>query len=153
MSDECRVKVRASKTDQTGKGFTIPIARGDNDTLCAVKALQDWRAASGNREGPLFVQVRKGDHITDGQLSDKAVALILKARAQAVGLDPELLAGHSLRAGGITQARRNGHDEGEIAKLSGHKNIAILRTYLRPDDDFEGTAQVLRSDRRERESH
>ena len=147
------VKVRASKTDQTGKGFTIPIARGDNDTLCAVKALQDWRAASGNREGPLFVQVRKGDHITDGQLSDKAVALILKARAEAVGLDPELLAGHSLRAGGITQARRNGHDEGEIAKLSGHKNIAILRTYLRPDDDFEGTAQVLRSDRRERESH
>ena len=106
----------------------------------------DWRAASGIHNGPLFVQVRKGDHITDRQLSDKAVALI-NARAQAVGLDPELLAGHSLRAGGITQARRNGHDEGEIAKLSGHRNIAILRTYLRPDDDFEGTAQVLRSDR------
>ena len=141
------VRIRASKTDQTGKGFTIPIARGDRDSLCAVRALENWRAASGIHNGPLFVQVRKGDHITDRQLSDKAVALIIKARAQAVGLDPELLAGHSLRAGGITQARRNGHDEGEIAKLSGHKNIAILRTYLRPDDDFEGTAQVLRSDR------
>ena len=141
------VRIRTSKTDQTGKGFTIPIARGDRDSLCAVRALENWQAASGIHNGALFVQVRKGDHITERQLSDKAVALIIKARAQAVGLDPELLAGHSLRAGGITQARRNGHDEGEIAKLSGHKNIAILRTYLRPDDDFEGTAQVLRSDR------
>jgi integrase len=147
------VKIRASKTDQTGKGFTIPIARGDRDTLCAVKALEDWQAACAINKGarPLFVQVRKGDHITTEGLSDRAVALIIKARAEAVGLDPDLLAGHSLRAGGITQAKRNGHDEGEIAKLSGHKNIAILRSYLRPDDDFEGTAQVLRTDHRERE--
>jgi len=72
------------------------------------------------------------------RLSDRAVALIVKARAAAVALDPTLLAGHSLRSGGITEARRNGHDEQEIGKLSRHRNMDILRGYIRAADSFEG---------------
>jgi hypothetical protein len=82
--------------------------------------------------------VRKGDQLTTERLSDRAVALIVKARAAAVALDPTLLAGHSLRSGGITEARRNGHDEQEIGKLSRHRNMDILRGYIRAADSFEG---------------
>jgi len=38
------------------------------------------------------------------QLSDKAVALIVKRYAAAVGLDPAQYAGHSLRSGFATTA-------------------------------------------------
>ena len=38
------------------------------------------------------------------RLSDKAVALIVKRRAKAVGLDPKRYAGLSLRAGLATSA-------------------------------------------------
>ena len=134
-----------SKGDQLGAGEQISIAIGDRADLCAVRAVEAWRTAAGIRIGPLFVRVRKGDQLTTERLSDRAVALIVKARAQAVHLDPTLLAGHSLRSGGITEARRNGHDEQEIAKLSRHRNMDILRGYIRAADSFEGRAQVLRS--------
>ena len=42
------VRIRASKTDQTGKGFTIPIACGDRDSLCAVRALETGRPHPGS---------------------------------------------------------------------------------------------------------
>jgi integrase len=109
-----------------------------------VRAVEDWTASAGISTGPLFVRVRKGDQLTGERLSDRAVALIVKARAEAVGLDPGLFAGHSLRSGGITEARRNGHDEQAIAKLSRHRNLDILRGYIRAADEFEGRAQVLR---------
>jgi site-specific recombinase XerD len=134
-----------SKGDQFGAGEQVAIALGDRPDLCAVRAVEAWAAAAGISTGPLFVRVRKGDCVTRERLSDRAVALILKARAEAVGLDPALLAGHSLRSGGITEARRNGHDEREIARLSRHHNMEILRGYIRAADDFEGRAQVLRS--------
>lgn len=136
--------VPRSKTDQLGHGEQIAIATGDRTDLCAVRALDAWTMPAGIRSGPLFVRVRKGDQLTTQRLSDRAVALIVKARAQAVGLDAALLAGHSLRSGGITEARRNGHDEHEIAKLSRHRNMDTLRTYIREADSFEGRAQVLR---------
>jgi integrase len=134
-----------SKGDQLGAGQQISIAIGDRADLCAVRAVEAWRTAAGIRIGPLFVRVRKGDQLTTERLSDRAVALIVKARAAPVHLDPSLLAGHSLRSGGITEARRNGHDEQEIAKLSRHRNMDILRGYIRAADSFEGRAQVLQS--------
>jgi integrase len=141
--------IRSSKTDQDGKGYVLPIARGENKRLCAVRALEAWRTAAGIHNGPVFVRVRKGDTVTADRLSDRTVALIVKQRARDAGVAFDVLAGHSLRVGAITQAKRNGYDEGEVAKLSRHKNMDILRAYLRPEDDFEGTAQVLRSDRHE----
>ncbi len=153
-----------SQLGQRGQATEKPQAERDYLTLCRLverratdldrdrrprRPLRGARRADlenrrGIRIGPLFVRVRKGDQRTSERLSDRAVALIVKARAQAVPLDPTLLAGHSLRSGGITEARRNGHDEQEIAKLSRHRNMDILRGYIRAADSFEGRAQVLR---------
>lgn len=142
------VSVRASKTDQEGHGETLAIAKGDRPDMCAVRALRDWLDGAGIRDGAVFVRVHKGDKVKPDRLTDRAVALIVKRHAQPVGLDPSLLAGHSLRSGGITAAVREGHDERELARLSRHKDLNVLRGYIRRENAFEDAAQVLASRRR-----
>ena len=136
-----------SKTDQKAKGYKLAIARGDRADLCAVRALEAWMTAAQIRRGPVFIRIRRGDNLTSARLGASTVAELVKKYARLVGLDPDVLAGHSLRSGGITAARRNGHDEDEIAKLSRHRNMEILRGYIGQADQFDGVAQVLRSQR------
>lgn len=64
--------------------------------------------------------MRTGDHVGPDAPSDRSVALIVKRPAERIGLDPRILAGHSLRSGGITAAAREGHSEREIVRLSRH---------------------------------
>jgi hypothetical protein len=59
-----------------------------------------------------------------------------------------LFAGHSLRSGGITAAVREGHDERELARLSRHQDLNVLRGYIRRENAFEDAAQVLSSRKR-----
>lgn len=59
------------------------------------------------------------------------MALVVKRWAEAVGLDPEVFAGHSLRAGLATSAAAAGASERAIADQTGHKSMAVLRRYIR----------------------
>ncbi|MBY6274119.1 MAG: integrase, partial [Bacillaceae bacterium] len=93
------VTLRRSKTDQEGQGQKIGIPYGSNPATCPVRALQAWLEASGITEGPLFRSIDRHGNLQPSRLSDKAVALVVKRRAQAVGLDPSKYSGHSLRAG------------------------------------------------------
>ena len=142
------VSVRRSKTDQEGQGMTLAIAYGDRPDFCAVRALRSWIEHAEVAAGPIFRRIRAGDRLTADRLTDRSVALIVKRHAQPVGLDPELFAGHSLRSGGITAAVREGHDERELARLSRHKNMDVLRGYIRRESAFEDAAQVLASRKR-----
>lgn len=141
------LSIRTSKTDQEGAGETLAVARGDRTDFCAVRALQAWLVAAGIRQGPVFRRVRAGDRLTEDRLSDKTVARTVKRYAEAVGLDPSLLSGHSLRSGGITAAAREGHDERQLARLSRHKDMNVLRGYIRRAGAFDDAAQVLSSRR------
>src|ERR1035438_1615424 len=60
-----------------------PFARAEN--RCAVRALGAWLQAAGIHRSPVFQQMRRGDTVTDQRLSDQAVALIVKRRAQGAG--------------------------------------------------------------------
>jgi site-specific recombinase XerD len=142
------LSIAKSKTDQEGAGETLAIAYGDRPQLCAVRALRAWLDGAAIRYGPIFRRVRAGDRLTEDRLSDKTVARTIKAYAQRAGLDPSLFAGHSLRSGGITAAVREGHDERELARLSRHKNLDVLRGYIRRENAFEDAAQVLASRKR-----
>ena len=142
------ISIARSKTDQEGAGETLAIAAGDRPDLCAVHALREWLEGAGIREGAIFRRIRAGDRLTGERLSDKAVARTVKKHAARVGLDPDLFSGHSLRSGGITQAVREGHDERELARLSRHKDVGVLRGYIRRENAFEDAAQVLASRRR-----
>jgi len=58
----------------------------------------------------------------------------------AVGLNPQDFSGHSLRSGLITAAAQAGVPERDIARLSGHKSLPVLRGYIREGSLFTNNA-------------
>ena len=135
-----RIRIARSKTDQAAEGQEIGIARTDS-ALCPAAALECWIAASGIQAGPVFRSVDRHGNVRQS-LSDKAVALIVKARAEAAGLDPALFSGHSLRAGLATSAAAAGLAEGDIQRQTRHKSVAQVRRYVRHGSLF--TSNVTR---------
>ncbi len=127
--------LRFSKTDQQGIGrkVAIPYARGAS---CPVRALQSWIEVAGISVGPIFRSVSKGGVVSEAGLTPQAVALIVKDRAKAVGLDPRNYSGHSLRAGLITSAAKLGVSSWKIRQQTGHKSDAMLGRYIRDANIF-----------------
>jgi integrase len=74
------------------------------------------------------------------RLSAHAVALVLKRHAARAGLDPDEVAGHSLRAGLATSAAAAGVPERVIAEQTGHKGTTMLRRYIREGSLFRENA-------------
>ena len=85
--------------------------------------------------------MRRGDNLTDQRLSDQSVALIVKRRANAAGVPPELLSGHSLRAGYATAAAAAGVEERKIANVTRHRNLPVLRGYIRAATAFDDVGE------------
>lgn len=129
------VHLRFSKTDQEGRGrkVGVPYARG---AVCAVLALQHWLNLSGITDGPIFRRVDRHGAISDAGLTPQAVALIVKARAKAAGLDPAIYSGHSLRSGLVTSAAIAGVSSWKIREQTGHKSDAMLNRYIRDANIF-----------------
>jgi site-specific recombinase XerD len=112
--------IRKSKTDQEGRGIVKGVIRGEHADTCLVSALLDWVKAAGITTGPVFRNIGKGGKI-GGQLTAQSVALVVKAAAKAAKLDAGKYAGHSLRAGLVTQAAKNGASVGDIMRTTGHR--------------------------------
>jgi hypothetical protein len=64
--------------------------------------------------GPVFRPIDRHGRLGPGRLSGQAVAAVVKRAALAAGLDPSFFAGHSLRAGHVTQAKRNDASDLEV---------------------------------------
>jgi site-specific recombinase XerD len=128
--------VRHSKTDQEGSGQRIAIVRGQSKTTCPVASLQTWLAESSIKEGPIFRKVNKADHVESRALTAQSVALVVKRYAECVGLDPNQVAGHSLRSGFATQAAINGVLERDIMRQTRHKSTVTLRRYIQEGNLF-----------------
>ncbi len=127
------VTVRRSKTDQVGAGYTKAIPHGRK--LHAVRALEAWLAAACVTEGPVFRGVR-GTRVLGRRLCAHQVARIVQKRAAAVGLDPTLFAGHSLRSGYISSAADHGASLQAIADHAAHKKLDTTRGYVQVADAF-----------------
>jgi site-specific recombinase XerD len=134
------IRVRRSKTDQRGAGEDKFIARLPDElvTLCPVRALESWMdelLVRNIRSGYLFRRVLK-DNKTIGKdgMSDKSVELIVRRAIENSGLPhpAAAYAGHSLRAGFVTQALDNGADPLAIIEVTKHKNIQMVQRYARP---------------------
>ncbi len=129
-----RVTIRRSKTDQEGRGHEIAIPRGTK--LRPVAAMQDWLKAAGISVGPVFRSVDRHGKAR-GPLTPQSVALVVKQRAEAAGLDPAAFAGHSLRAGFLTSAAAAGADVLAMMEVSRHKRVETLQGYIRKAKLFE----------------
>ncbi|WP_371306603.1 tyrosine-type recombinase/integrase [Rhodococcus zopfii] len=85
-------------------------------------------------DSPLLRSIRKNGNLSDTALSGAAVHKVIRRRAAQAGYDPELvqqLGGHSLRAGFVTQAFRNGASAHAIMRQTGHSTPAMLEVYAR----------------------
>ena len=94
----------------------------------------------GITEGPLFRGIDRHGNIAADRLGDRGVALIVKRRVEAAGIDPDTVSGHSLRAGLATSAAAAGVSERAIAATTGHKSMTVLRGYIRDGSLFTENA-------------
>jgi integrase len=130
------IRIRRSKTDQTGEGHILAIPSGAN--LYPVAAVRSWIAAAGLVEmgAPLFRKVAKGGRLGWDRLTPHSVAALVKKRAKMVGIDPAKVAGHSLRVGFVTSAVDHGASPAIIAEHSRHKSLDMILTYTRRANRF-----------------
>jgi integrase len=140
------VLIRASKTDQEGKGRTVGIRRIEESDYCPVQALDDWLTVAGITQGPVFRRMRPNDHVGATRLTDRSVALILKEHAVRAGFDPDLYAGHSLRRGFLTSAANAGTSIWDMSQQSGHKSFQVLREYVEKTQklDYHPGSELLK---------
>jgi len=133
------VHLHRSKTDQEGLGrkIAIPYARG---SVCAVHSLQAWLEASGITTGLIFRGVTRHGKISGHGITSQSVALVVKERARAAGLDSNKYSGHSLRAGLVTSAAQMGVSSWKIRQQTGHKSDAMLARYIRDANVFVDNA-------------
>ena len=118
-----------------------PGPRGRTRRPCPVRTLKAWIEAAGVGSGPLFVPIDKAGRPGAGRrLSDKAVALVVKAAVAAAGYDPAIYSGHSLRSGFATSAARAGVPEAHIQAQTRHKSLPVLRGYIRRGGLFNDNA-------------
>jgi integrase len=134
-ADGIRIHIPRSKSDQEGQGQDIGVMR-TGTAYCPVQALQLWLQAAAIKEGLVFRGVDRHGNV-GASLSDKAVGLIVKRRADDAGLDPSLFSGHSLRAGLATSAAAAGLEERDIQRQTRHQSVEQLRRYVRPASVFQ----------------
>ncbi|QIX48225.1 site-specific integrase [Rhodococcus sp. DMU1] len=92
---------------------------------------------------PLLRAIRKNGNLSATALSGAAVHHAIRRRAAHAGYDPEIvkqLGGHSLRAGFVTQAFRNGASAHAIMRQTGHTTPAMLEVYAREHAPLLGNA-------------
>jgi integrase len=139
-ADGMVLTLRRAKTDQEGKGVELGIPFGTSALTCPVLALRAWTKAAGIGTGPLFRGINKAGRLTSGRLSDRSVALVVKAAVAAAGYDPAIYSGHSLRSGFATSAARAGVPEAQIQNQTRHKSLPVLRGYIRRGNLFNDNA-------------
>ncbi|NKS26626.1 tyrosine-type recombinase/integrase [Rhodococcus hoagii] len=92
---------------------------------------------------PVFRPLRVNGNIGDSALTGQGIHGVIRRAAADAGLSPAKIAklgGHSLRAGFVTQAFRNGAQAHEVMRQTGHKNPATLEIYAREHNPLTGNA-------------
>lgn len=136
------VNVRKSKTDQEGMGMQKALFTAKDRSLCPVRALDEYLAASGIQSGAIFRSCAKGNKITAERLSGYSVALIVQNAARKANVDLDVAA-HSLRAGFVTSAMIAGASERSIMNQTGHRSVTVMRGYQRRVDVRQDNAASM----------
>lgn len=131
--DIMRVTIRRSKTDQTGKGVIKQLRALSEHAadICPVRTMRMWLETSKIHEGPLFRKVDRHGYVWDRRMNPRSVCYLVDEYIAAIGLDPKLYSGHSLRSGFATQADLDGKSMDEIQDVTDHTSVDMLRRYLR----------------------
>ena len=91
----------------------------------------------------LFPTVHRTGQPSRKAMTGDAVAAMIQRRAAAAGFTPtqvDLLGGHSLRSGFVTEAFRAGADAHSIMRQTGHRDPKMLEVYAREFAPLVGNA-------------
>ena len=123
--------LRMSKTDQTGLGVRLALARAPEALLCPVEALT--ALLSSQEPGPLFRRAGRGAAgvVFEERLASAGVSEVLRRMAQRAGVSTTRLTSHTLRSSFVTLCYAAGVAEGEISRVSGHTSLVTMRHYDR----------------------
>ena len=142
-----RIRIPRSKSDQLGEGDTVDVisaAMGRNQKHCPVKTVQELMGE--NPYEHLFVRVRRvntpggyrknkmisePNRFIDRPLDGNGVYRIVKKYGAQVGLAPEDLGGHSLRAGCATYLLEKEVPPAAVQKQMRHKSFNTTQQYNR----------------------
>lgn len=128
-----------SKTNQSG----ADLPENAKPVLGAAgRALADWLAASGIKDGAIFRRLRKGGHVSGDALTPAAVRTIVKERCALAGVEGDFSA-HSLRSGFVTEAGRRNVPLPETMALTGHHSVATVLGYFRAETAMHNQAARL----------
>jgi len=131
------IRLRKSKTDQAGRGETLPILGP------AATALKKWLMKSGLRKGRLFRGIKSNGDFYEG-IDGRTINRIVKRCATKAVLDSKKFGAHSLRAGFVTESGRQGASLRDAMQLSGHRTVEIAGLYHREGELLKNpTARLL----------
>jgi integrase len=135
-----RVRIRRSKTDQTGEGITIAVAAGSVASPAA--AVRAWLEAAGITEGAVFRRVlnKRNQRLGTTRLAGRNVASIVKKGVRRLGLAEADFGAHSLRAGFLTSAAARGASIFKMKEVSRHASLDVLGGYVRDANLFRDHA-------------
>lgn len=136
------VTVRRGKTQAPGEVRVVGIPRGSRDEHCPAASWAAWCACIPDRAVPAFRQVYPLGDVSSIRLCDRTVARIVKRVCRLAGLQGDY-SGHSLRAGLATAAAAAGASERAIMAQTGHRNLLIARSYIRPASLFADNAAAI----------
>lgn len=91
---------------------------------------------------PAVRRVTAAGHILDVPVTGDGLYRMLRARLQAAGIPPAGYGFHSLRAGFVTQARRNGATRREVRQQTHHASDAMVDVYDREYNPHVGNAEA-----------
>lgn len=138
VGEGLEVLLRRSKNDQEGEGVTVGIPMGSDVQTCPVRSVTTWLEVSGITSGAVFRSADRSVGLT--AIDSRTVARVIKATAEAAGLDASEYSGHSLRAGLATTAAKAGKPEHVIQKHGRWKTRDLLDRYVRDADLFSENA-------------
>lgn len=122
---------------------------------CPVTALRNWLTAAEIKSGSAFrrlnkigrvihhaVITKKGQELSP-RLSAETVATVVEESALAIGKDPQIFAGHSLRSGFATQVAKNGGQVADIMRQTRHKSVDTALKYVRIGQLFDRNPSTM----------
>lgn len=132
-------KIPRSKTDQEGKGHSVPL-KGR-----VAAALKDWLAATGIIEGKIFRSVKKSNELGSekSSLADNDIWRIVRARLKKAGYNETEYCAHSLRSGFVTEAGRQNKNLGDVMQMTTHRNVGTVMKYYQSGSIINNSASNL----------
>jgi site-specific recombinase XerD len=137
VQEGLKIKIRRSKTDQFGEGFTKGLPYFDNSQYCPVVSIRKWIEISKLNSGALFRRFSRGSKLSEKRLTDQTVALLIKEYLKLAGIESKNYSGHSLRSGFATSAAESGAEERSIMAMTGHKSTEMVRRYIKEANLFK----------------